>query len=60
MSKEEMPETFESKKWTLEQGDFIEWVLKNTNDKTAVFRVYQTDSYILVGIDKKGLEPEPA
>ena len=36
---------------TLCRDDFIEWILKSTNEDSE-FRVYKTKSYILVGIDK--------
>lgn len=36
---------------TLCRDDFIEWVLKSTNEDSE-FRVYRTKAYIMVGIDK--------
>lgn len=38
-------------KLTLCRDDFIEWILKSTNDDSE-FRVYKTKTYIMVGIDK--------
>ena len=48
---QQMPEHDEVKKLTLNQDDFIEWVLKNTNDKKAEFRIYQGKHHTIVGID---------
>ena len=36
---------------TLSQEDFIEYILRHTNDVGMEFRVYATKNYILVGID---------
>lgn len=36
---------------TLSQEDFIEYILKHTDDVTSEFRVYTSKNYITVGID---------
>ncbi len=39
-------------KQTLCRDDFIEWVLRSTNEDSE-FRVYYSPHYIMVGIDKE-------
>ncbi len=41
----------EMEELTLCRDDFIEWVLKSTNEDSE-FRVYKSKNSILVGIDK--------
>ena len=47
-----MSEEIVVKKQTLTQEDFIDWILKNTDDLKSEFRVYQTKYHIMVGIDE--------
>ena len=51
-----MPETTEMDKFVMGQDEFIEWILKNTNELLSEFRVYRSKNYILVGIDKMEVE----
>ncbi len=46
-TKEEILKTM--KQETLCQDDFIEWILHNTSEDSE-FRVYKSESYVLVGI----------
>ena len=39
-------------KLTLCQDDFIEWVLRNTQEETE-FRIYKSHNYMMVGINRK-------
>ena len=43
---------------TLCQDDFIEWVLGNTAEDSE-FRIYKSESYVLVGIDNLPVAEEP-
>ncbi len=51
-AKGQLPEHVDMERLILNQDDFIEWILKNTKDAKAVFRVYNSKSHIIVGIDK--------
>ncbi len=46
------PEPIEVETLTLCRDDFIDWVLKSTNEDSE-FRVYNAKRYIHIGIDKK-------
>ena len=41
---------------TLCRDDFIEWILHSTNEDSE-FRIYKSQSYISVGIDKTPFKP---
>ncbi len=57
--KGQVPEHHVAEELVLNQDDFIEWILKNTNDGKAVFRVHNHKNYLLVGIDKDPwIDPE--
>ena len=51
---QQMPEQIEVTKLTLTQEDFIDWILRRTNDVTAEFKVYETKDFIQVNIAKVG------
>lgn len=51
-----IPETNKVDKFVMGQDDFIEWILKNTNELQSEFRVYRRKNYIMVGIDKMEVE----
>ena len=53
-----MPETTEMEKLVMGQDEFIEWILKNTNELLSEFRVYSSKNYTLVGIDKVEVESD--
>ena len=50
----QMTELIETNKLTLTQEDFIDWILKHTDDVTAEFHIWETKDYITVNIAKTG------
>ena len=54
MNEQEPKETLnpvKMEKLELCRDDFIEWILRSTNDDSE-FRVYRGPKYIMIGIDK--------
>ena len=50
----QMPEQIEVNKLTLTQEDFIEWILRHTDDVTAEFKVHETKDFATINIAKVG------
>ena len=47
-----LPDRLKVNKLVLNQEDFIEYILKHTNDLDHEFRVYESKHYIMVGINR--------